>query len=227
MRGTPTVIPTDDADLFDWIAANLYTAVLSDSCDQLGYDAQAMGPEIRPVDDRLALVGRARTSLWHEMYHIVEHPYEGEIIAMDSLKPGDVAVLATNGSQRIATLGELMSTACLKRGGRGAVTDGLIRDVRRIRLLGLPVFAAGYKPVDSKGRGGVVAHDVPVEMSGVRIEPGDLVVGDIDGVVVVPRAVERQVLEVAWQKVTAENHTRRELEEGRLLAEVYAKYGVL
>lgn len=221
------MIPTDDAELFDWIAANLYAAVLSDSCDQLGRTEQTMGPEIRPTDESLVLVGRARTSLWHEMYHAVEHPYEGEIQAMDSLRPGDVAVLATNRSQRIATLGELMGTACLKRGGRGAVTDGLIRDVRGIRKLRIPVFAAGYRPVDSRGRGGVVAHDVPVEISGVRIEPGDMVVGDIDGVVVIPRAIERDVLELAWQKVTAENRTRQELEEGRLLGEVYAKYGVL
>jgi regulator of RNase E activity RraA len=99
--------------------------------------------------------------------------------------------------------------------------------VRRIRALGLPVFAAGYKPVDSRGRGHVVAFDVPVEISGVRIEPGDLVVGDLDGVVVVPRAIERQVLQIAYEKTTAENHTREELERGDLLADVYARHGVL
>jgi 4-hydroxy-4-methyl-2-oxoglutarate aldolase len=221
------VIPDRDEILFDWIAANLYTAVLSDSCDQLGYMEQAMGPEIRPTDEALVLAGRAKTVLWHDMYHIPENPYEGEIQAVDSIQPGDIVVMATGASKRNAPWGELMSTACVKRGGRGAVTDGLIRDIRRIRALKLPVFAAGYKPVDSRGRGGVVAFDVPVIVSGVRIAPGDLVVGDLDGVVVVPRAVEREVLELAWQKVTAENHTREELEQGRSLADVYAKYGVL
>lgn len=221
------MIPESDAELFDWITANLYTAVLSDSCDQLGFMRQAMGPDIRPCDESLVLAGRARTSLWTEMCHVLENPYEGEMYAMDSLKSGDVPVMATNNSKQIATLGELMSTACAKRGGRGMVTDGLIRDVRRIREMRIPVFSAGYKPVDSKGRGAAVAHDVPVEIGGVRVESGDLVVGDVDGVVVVPRAVEREALELAWEKVTAENHTRDELEQGILLRDVYAKYGVL
>ena len=221
------MIPEEDAARFEWIAAHLYTAVLSDSCDQLGRTQQALGPEIRPVDEDRVLVGRAKTVLWSDLYHVPDNPYEGEIRAVDSIRPGDIVVMATGASKRNAPWGELMSTACVRRGGRGAVTDGLIRDVRRIRALGLPVFAAGYKPVDSRGRGQVVAFDVPVEISGVRIEPGDLVVGDLDGVVVVPRAVEREVLEIAAHKATAENHTREELEQGHLLADVYARYGVL
>ncbi len=221
------MVPLDDRELFDWIAANLYTAVLSDSCDQGGFQNQTFGPEIRPTDESLVMVGRARTSLWVEVDYVLENPYEGEMLAMDSLQPGEIAVMATGGSQQIATLGELMSTAALKRGATGAVTDGLIRDVRRIRELKFPVFSAGYRPVDSKGRGVVTAHQLAVEISGVRIDPGDLVMGDVDGVVVVPRAVERKVLETAWEKVSAENNTREELERGVLLSEVYAKYGVL
>jgi len=222
------VIPEDDAALFDWVAANLYTAVLSDSCDHMGHRNQALGPEIRPTDESLVLVGRAKTVLWSDFYHIPDgNPYEGEIRAVDSIRAGDIVVMATGASTRNAPWGELMSTACVQRGGRGAVTDGLIRDVRRIRALNLPVYARGYKPVDSRGRGQVVAFDVPVELSGVRIHPGDLVVGDLDGVVVVPRAVERQILELAHEKVTKEDHTREELEQGSLLADVYAKYGVL
>lgn len=222
------MIPEDDDALFAWVAAHLYTAVLSDSCDEVGHRNQALGPEIRPTDESLILVGRAKTVLWSDWYHVPDgNPYEGEIQAVDSIQPGDIVVMATGASTRNAPWGELMSTACVQRGGRGAVTDGLIRDVKRIRALGLPVFAAGYKPVDSRGRGQVVAFDVPVEISGARILPGDLVVGDLDGVVVVPRAVERQVLELALQKTTAENHTREELEQGALLADVYAKYGVL
>ena len=185
------MIPSSDSELLDWISANLYTAVLSDSCDQLGFTHQAMGPEIRPCDESLVLVGRARTSLWTEVHRVLDNPYEGEMYAVDSLNPGEVAIMATHGSKEIATPGELMSTACMKRGGRGVVTDGLIRDVRRIRELQFPVFSAGYKPVDSKGRGRVVEHDTPVEIAGVRIESGDLVIGDVDGVVAVPRSIER------------------------------------
>ena len=221
------MIPLHDSDLFDWIAANLYSALLSDSCDGLGLGERTMTPDIRPTDESLVLVGRARTSLWHERFHRIEHPYEGEITAMDSILPGEVAVMATNSSNRIAALGELMTTALIKRGGRGAVTDGLIRDVRRIRLLRAPVFSRGFRPVDSQGRAGVVDHQIPVVVGGVRIEPGDLVMGDVDGVVAVPRAAERDVLELAWKKCTSENRTRDELEQGRLLREVYDKYGVL
>jgi regulator of RNase E activity RraA len=162
-----------------------------------------------------------------EVDHVLENPYEGEMRAMDSLLPGDVAIMATGASKQIATLGELMSTACRARGGRGMVTDGLIRDVRRIRAMRIPIFSAGFKPVDSKGRGAAVEFDVPVEISGVRVETGDLVVGDVDGVVVIPRGIEREVLELAYQKTTAETSTREELEQGALLREVYAKYGVL
>jgi len=220
-------VPDTDPELFEWVAANLYTAVLSDCCDAVGRRDRALGHHIRPIDESRVMVGRAKTVVWSDVYHIPENPYEGEIRAVDSIQPGDIVVMATGESRRNAPWGELMSTACVRRGGRGALTDGLIRDVRRIRELGLPVYCAGFKPVDSRGRGWVVAFDVPVEITGVRIAPGDLVVGDVDGVVVVPRAVEREVLALAWEKVTAENSTRAELEQGRLLAEVYAKYGVL
>src|SRR2546423_1184710 len=139
------MIPTTDAELFDWIAANLYTAVLSDSCDSLGFRRQAMGPEMRPVDEGVVLVGRARTTFWAESFHVAENPYEGEMRAIDSLNPGDVAVMATGRSEQIATYGELMCTAAKMRGGCGLLTDGLIGDVRRLRELGLPCFAAGYR----------------------------------------------------------------------------------
>src|ERR1041384_8266636 len=227
MMDESSPIPLIDSELFAWVQEHLYTAVLSDSCDEAGYRNQAMGPEIRPADESLVLVGRARTTLWEEIDYVLDNPYEGEMRAMDTLKPGEVPVMATNASKQIATLGELMSTACLKRGGRGMVTDGLIRDVRRIRELRIPIFSGGYKPVDSKGRGRVSRFDVPVTISRVTVEAGDLVVGDVDGVGVVPRSAERQILELAWHQVTAENNTRAELEQGALLSEVYAKYGVL
>src|SRR5437764_15328069 len=121
------MIPTHDNELFDWIAANLYTAVLSDSCDQLGYMEQAMGPEIRPADEALVLAGRAKTVLWADMYHVPENPYEGEIQAVDSIMPGDIVVMATGASKRNAPWGEWMSTGCVKRGGRGAGAEGRLR----------------------------------------------------------------------------------------------------
>jgi regulator of RNase E activity RraA len=138
-----------------------------------------------------------------------------------------VVVISTGGSKRNAPWGELLSTAALARGARGAVVDGLVRDVRRIEELGFPVFAAGIKPVDSKGRGIVIDLNVPVECAGVLVHPGDLVVADFDGVVVVPSGIVDDVLRVAKDKAGRENHSRAELLQGAYLRDVFDKYGVL
>ena len=123
--------------------------------------------------------------------------------------------------------GELLSTAARARGAAGAVMDGLTRDIRAIRGMKFPVFAGGIGPLDSKGRGKVMAVDVPVEVAGALVAPGDLVFGDADGVVVVPRAVEDQVVAAALAKVAGENATRDALARGEKLAEVFKRHGIL
>ena len=143
------------------------------------------------------------------------------------MKPDDVAVFGCGGSTRIAPWGELLSTAAKARGAAGCLTDGYVRDVRQIRQMGFPVFHGGIAPLDSKGRGKVAEIDVPIECGGVRVMPGDLVVGDADGVIVVPRAVEADVLDRAFAKVRGENRTREELERGAKLADVFARHGIL
>ncbi|MEZ5859754.1 MAG: RraA family protein, partial [Geminicoccaceae bacterium] len=130
-------------------------------------------------------------------------------------------------TDRIAPWGELLSTAASYRGAAGCVTDGLVRDVRQIRAMEFPVFHGGIGPLDSQGRGRVVAIDVPVECGGVAVRSGDLVFGDVDGVVVIPQAIEGAVLRAALEKIKGENRTRDELAKGLKLADVYAKYGVL
>ena len=215
---------------FAKLSALLYTAVLSDVLDQMGHAQNAMRPFIRPVDDTLTMMGRARTGLYATTYSLVadENPYQLEMDLVDSLKPGEVAVLGCNGpTERLAPWGELLSTASSKRGAHGCVTDGLVRDLKHIRALKFPVFHGGIGPLDSKGRGKMVEIDRPVLCAGVIVRSGDIVFGDIDGVVVIPQEIEDQVLAAAVTKVTSENDTRRELQEGRTLHEVYAKYGVL
>jgi regulator of RNase E activity RraA len=115
----------------------------------------------------------------------------------------------------------------MARGAQGCVTDGLVRDVKAIRELRFPVFHGGIGPLDSKGRGEVTAIDVPVECGGVTVNPGDLMFGDADGVLVVPQPVVRQALKLALEKVEGEDRTREELRQGALLGEVFKKYGVL
>lgn len=214
---------------FDLLRARLFTAVLSDTLDGLGYRHQALPPEIRPLDDSLVMAGRARTGLYREVFHVEpgENPYELEIALVDDLKPGEVAVLACCGSRRIAPWGELLSTAARARGAAGCVTDGFVRDVRSTREMRFPVFHGGIAPLDSKGRGKVTAIDVPVEIGGVLVEPGDLVFGDADGVVVVPRAIEGETIAAALAKLDGENKTREALERGEKLADVFKRHGIL
>ena len=215
--------------LLEGLRQKLFTAVLSDCLDAAGYRDQALAARIRPLDDSLVLCGRARTGLYGDVYEAREgeNPYELEIQLIDGLQPGEVPVFACGTSGRIAPWGELLSTTAHARGAAGAVMDGLTRDVRAIRALKFPVFAAGIGPLDSKGRGKVVAIDVPVEVAGARVEPGDLVFGDADGVVVIPKAAEAQVIAAALAKVQGENETREALARGEKLADVFRRHGIL
>ena len=216
-----------DLSLCEFAETNLYTAVVSDSMDQLGVRNQAMREHLRPLYAGCKVAGWARTIACSDIYHVPEDPYGIEIEAVDSLLPGEVAVVGTQSSVRNAPWGELLSTAARARGARGAIVDGLVRDVRKIEELGFPVFAAGIKPVDSMGRGMVTAYNVPVECGEVLVHPGDFVFADFDGVVVVPQAIVKEVLELAADKVRRENSSRAELMQGAYLRDVFAKYGVL
>jgi 4-hydroxy-4-methyl-2-oxoglutarate aldolase len=216
-----------DLALCEFVETNLYTAVVSDAMDQLGARSQAMREYIRPVYPSCKMAGWARTIACSDLYHIPEDPYALEIEAVDSLLPGEVAIVGTQRSVRNAPWGELLSTASKARGARGAIIDGLVRDVQKIEELGFPVFATGIKPVDSMGRGWVTGYNVPVECGEVVVYPGDFVFADFDGTVVVPKAIVHQVIELAADKVRRENSSRAELMNGAYLRDVFQKYGVL
>jgi regulator of RNase E activity RraA len=206
------------------------TPVLSDVMDTLGLAHRAMRPFVRPLDENLVLIGRARTGLYMTTYRLRdgENPYELEIALVDDLAPGEVPVLACGGpTDRIAPWGELLSTACVARGAAGCVTDGLVRDIRQIREMRFPVFHGGIGPLDTKGRARMAEMDTPVDCGGARVRSGDIVFGDADGVVVIPREQEAAVLAWAAEKVAGEDRTRDELRQGRLLRDVFARHGVL
>lgn len=207
----------------------LFSAVLSDALDAAGEMHQAFPPRIRPIDLDSVMIGRARTAIYREVVDVAagHNPYELEIKLVDSLKPGEVAVMACGGSSQIAPWGGLLSTAAKVRGAAGCVTDGFVRDIKTIRALGFPVFNAGIAPLDSKGRGEIVAIDQTVRCGGVVVSSGDLVFGDADGVIVVPRRLEAQVIETALAKVNSEDSTTRALLDGVSLAEVFERFKVL
>jgi regulator of RNase E activity RraA len=215
-----------EAEKYEFIEKNLFTAVLSDIMDELGLIDRVMEADIRPISPSDVVAGKAATMLWANVFEVYEHPYKIELEAMDSLEPGDVVVHSA-GSKRCAPWGALMTTAALARGARGAVMDGYVRDVKAIVDLGFPVFAAGIRPLDSKGRSYVIDYNCPIECGGVHLIRGDLVVADYDGVVVVPQDAEEEVLALAIEKVHKENLSLQELQKGRYLRDVYAKYGVL
>jgi regulator of RNase E activity RraA len=222
-------MPASETDLalFETIENQLYTAVICDALDDLGYRHQAMHARLRPLSPNISFAGRVRTISCVDVSHVPNEVYAKEIEAVDSILPGEVVVVSTSYSGENAPWGELLSTAALARGSRGAVVDGLVRDVKKIERLGFPVFAAGIKPVDSKGRGMVLDYNVPVECGGVIAYPGDLLFADYDGVVVIPAAVVSDVVGLATGKVSRENDSRRELMNGAFLKDVYEKYGVL
>lgn len=213
----------------DEIRTKLFASVLSDCLDQAGLMDQALPSRIRPLDDASVMVGRARTAAFMEVYHVAEgvNPYELEIALIDSLKKDEIPVFACSNPVRVAPWGELLSTAAKHRGAAGALMDGCVRDIKPIRKMGFPVFHGGIAPLDSKGRGKIMAIDVPIECGGVKIETGDLIFGDADGVVVIPKAHEKRVLDLAFEKISGERNTLADLQRGDKLADVFARYGIL
>ena len=220
---------TNDAERFAWIREQLYVPAVCDVLDSLGRRDRAMHQRLRPLDPaHCTIVGRARTFRWMDTDYVVEEdPYGLEIAAMDALGPGDVVVHSTDAAGSNAPWGELMSTVAKRNGASGCICDSNIRDCRKIIALEFPVFYAGIRPLDSLGRGRVMAYDVPVRCGDVLVNPGELVFADLDGVVVVPRAVEDEALARAHEKVISENASRRDLLRGESLRIVFDRHGVL
>lgn len=220
---------TDRLEILKTCKAELYSAVVSDTLDALGLRNQALAPGLAPLDDSMTIFGYARVGIYMPIYHDDEtvNVYEHEIALVDSLAPGEVPVISCNGNLAIAPWGELLSTRARYLQSAGCITDGCVRDVRLIRQMAYPVFAAGRNPVDTKFRGKMMWLDVPCVMGGVTVNSGDLVIADLDGVVIVPSDRIEEVVAGALSKVRSENTVRDELRDGHSLAEVFARHGIL
>jgi regulator of RNase E activity RraA len=211
-----------------WIeaAGELSVAVVLDALDAAGFRRQAilnLPPRTLPGP----VVGRAKTLLWVDFAYDDPATYALELQAVDSLEPHDLVVCATAGSDRAGIWGELLTTAALGKGAAGIVTDGAVRDLARMEAMGFPVFSRHLSPYDSMNRQKVVAFDVAVEIDGVAVLPGDIVIADRDGVAVAPQAVAAEVLVAALDKVRAENKFRDAVKGGMPLAEAYRRFKVL
>ena len=220
-------MPPPDLYDFDRLRRTLYTAVIADVLDALGMREQVPAVSLRCVSGHDVLVGRAKTTQWEEIDDVDPRPYELELRAVDECQPGDVIVCRRRRQRALGRVGRAAVHGRAPPRLLGALVDGAVRDVAKMHHLGFTVFARGTCPRDSLHRQRVTAIDVPVEIGGVRIAPGDLLFADADGMVVVPHAVAGDVLDKAWEKVTAENRVRDEIRAGMKATDVFRKYGVL
>jgi 4-hydroxy-4-methyl-2-oxoglutarate aldolase len=213
--------------MFDRMEKELYSAVISDILDDVGVRSHTLSHLIRPIRADMVLAGRALPVVSSRVFEVPEHPYTLSIKFLDSLRPNEVPVIITNSDSTTAMWGELFSTASRARGARGTIIEGFSRDTRKIMEMDYPLFCTGTMPTDSKGRAEFITYGHQVRCGEATIQPGDIVFADLDGIVAIPKEVERDVLEQAYKKVGKENVVRNELLNGALLGEAWRKHGVL
>lgn len=211
----------------DRAAAQLYSGLISDACDRLRIPGRVVQPGLRPAWTGAVLCGNARiihsvATGWQPIA-----PYARQIEALDALRPDDLVVATVAGEPGCGLWGELFSTAARARGARGALVDGYIRDADKVSAMRFPVFNRGFSPLDSLGRTEVVPDVATVTVGGVEVHDGDLVFGDIDGVVVVPREAASEVLRIAFEKHASEDTMRDELRAGSLLKDAFQRHRVM
>jgi len=204
----------------------LNTALLCDVMDGLGFRDSAFGTSIRPMEPTQKLVGTAFTMRCEAVDRPPEKPWQHLLVAYPDLRKGDAVVLHC-GDQFSAMWGELWSTAAVAKGAEGAVLDGATRDVDQILQMHFPVFSTGFSPLDSAGRQEVVEHGSRVQCGNANVQAGDWVVGDIMGVVVIPRDLVEQVVTLALAKDARESTVRDELLRGEEIGDVVARHGIL
>lgn len=223
-----------DNELFELIRAELFTAVVGDVLDTLGYQHQFLPPGIMPLDKRMRVVGRAMTVLEADVFSasqnsvgpLAQKPFGLLFEALDDLKEGEIYI-ATGSSLRYALWGGLMSTRAIHLKAAGAVLDGYVRDANEIEALGFTVFCRGTYAQDQGPRGKVIDYRTPIEIEGIRIETGDLLFGDREGVLVIPRAVEQEAVSRALEKVRTENKVAAAIRDGMSTGEAFDTFGVM
>jgi regulator of RNase E activity RraA len=217
---------SSDAELFRLMEDTLYSPVVGDILDLLGLFHQFLPQPIQPILTTMRIAGRAMPVQITDAWGKQEFPFGRMTEALDQIQPHEIYVV-TGGSQNCAAWGEIMTATAKTRGGAGAIVDGFHRDTPRVLEQEWPVFSRGRFAQDAGVRSKVVDFRCPVEIGGVFINPGDLIFGDLDGVVVVPQAVEREVVTRAVEKARAEKVVRKDIEGGLSSTEAFRKYGIL
>jgi regulator of RNase E activity RraA len=225
---------TDD-ELFAIIQRELFTCVVGDVMDKMNLQHQFLPPQIQPLRQDMVLIGRAMPVLSVDVFvekiagtanKLMDKPFGLMLEALDDLHKNEVYV-NTGSSPRNALWGELMSTRARILGSRGAVLNGYVRDTKPILEMGFPTFSFGSYGQDSAPRYKVVDFRVPVEIGAVRVRPGDILFGDIDGVLLVPAEAETEVFAKALEKARGEKLVRKAIEAGSSAVDAFAKFGIM
>lgn len=226
---------TTEEELFASARRELFSAVIGDVMDKMGLQHQFLPPAIVPLEPSMTVCGRALTVLEADISDevteesrngVFERPFGLMLDALDDLKTNEVYI-CTGASPRYALWGEMMSVRAMKCGAAGTVVDGYSRDTRGVISLGFPTFSHGSYAQDQGPRGKVVDFRIPIQVGHVRVSPGDIVFGDVDGVCVIPRVAEQEALARAFEKARKEKVVRKALEEGVSARDAFEKYGIL
>lgn len=225
----------NDKELFRLLREKLYTSVVGDIMDRMGRLHQFLPPQVRPLRDDMIIAGRAMPVLEADVTGFVTENGNNRLMeknfglmleALDAIGEDEV-YLCPDSSLRYALIGEIMCTRMNIRKAAGAVVNGYHRDTRGILALDMPVFSRGPYAQDQGPRGKVLDYRVPIEAGGVRIEPGDIVFGDYDGVVIIPRSIEAEVVEQAYEKATGENFVADRIRVGLSAVESWNRYKIM
>src|SRR6185436_19195615 len=215
---------SDDDQLFALIKTELYTPVVGDILDDIGYVRQFLPQPIQPMRESMQLAGRAMPVLMIDVFGKQKQPFGKLTEALDQLKPGEI-YLASGGEMRCAYWGEILTATAKKRGAVGAVINGFHRDTPKVLEQNWPVFSRGRFAQDSGVRTQVVDFRCPIEIGQVTVQPGELIFADLDGAVVIPKKIEAEVIERALAKARGEKLVRKEIESGMSSTAAFKKYG--
>lgn len=216
----------NEDEMFQLIKEKLYTPVVGDILDQLGYVHQFLPQNIRPIREDMKLVGKAMTVLMIDVFEEQKKPFGFLTECLDQLEKNEIYI-AAGGAKRCAYWGELLTATARTRGATGAVVDGWHRDTPQVLEQNWPVFSCGCYAQDSSVRTKVIDYRCTIEIGQVTIKNGDIIFGDIDGVLVIPKEIAKEVIEKSLEKAACEKVVRKAIEGGMSATDAFKKYGVL
>lgn len=225
---------TDD-ELFTLVERELFTCVVGDIMDKFRLVHQFLPPQIRPITSDAVVIGRAMPVISGDVFEdfvsgsanpLMAKPFGLMLEALDDLKKNEIYI-STGAAPRNANWGEMMATRALHLGARGAVLNGYYRDTRALIGLKFPTFGYGSYGQDSAPRYKVHDFRIPIEIGQVRITPGDIIFGDIDGVCVIPKEAEQEIFHLALEKARGEKLVKKALEAGCSAVDAYREHGIM